>query len=175
MSKVSVVYWSQSGNTQAMAEAVAAGITEAGKEAEVVYVSDVNVADLTAEKAFALGCPAMGAEVLEEGEFEPFMESIDGSISGKTIVPGDKDLLYRALYNVLVNAAQAGGRGAAISVELREEGGRVLVSVADSGPGFDLKQLDSILTPSLPLKTAARALACPLSTASLPATAAPWK
>jgi len=65
MSKVSVVYWSQSGNTQAMAEAVAAGITEAGKEAEVVYVSDVNV--------------------LEEGEFEPFMESIDGSISGKTI------------------------------------------------------------------------------------------
>ena len=52
MSKVSVVYWSQSGNTQAMAEAVAAGITEAGKEAEVVYVSDVNVADLTAEKAF---------------------------------------------------------------------------------------------------------------------------
>ena len=47
MSKVSVVYWSQSGNTQAMAEAVAAGITEAGKEAEVVYVSDVNVADLT--------------------------------------------------------------------------------------------------------------------------------
>ena len=75
MSKVSVVYWSQSGNTQAMAEAVAAGITEAGKEAEVVYVSDVNVADLTAEKAFAL----------EEGEFEPFMESIDGSISGKTI------------------------------------------------------------------------------------------
>lgn len=85
MSKVSVVYWSQSGNTQAMAEAVAAGITEAGKEAEVVYVSDVNVADLIAEKAFALGCPAMGAEVLEEGEFEPFMESIDGSISGKTI------------------------------------------------------------------------------------------
>ena len=74
MSKVSVAYWSQSGNTQAMAEAVAAGITEAGKEAEVVYVSDVNVADLTAEKAFALGCPAMGAEVLEEGEFEPFME-----------------------------------------------------------------------------------------------------
>ena len=83
MSKVSVVYWSQSGNTQAMAEAVAAGITEAGKEAEVVYVSDVNVADLTAEKAFALGCPAMGAEVLEEGEFEPFMESIDGSISAR--------------------------------------------------------------------------------------------
>ena len=85
MSKVSVVYWSQSGNTQAMAEAVAAGITEAGKEAEVVYVSDVNVADLTAEKAFALGCPAMGAEVLEEGEFEPFFTALEGRLSGKKL------------------------------------------------------------------------------------------
>ena len=85
MSKVSVVYWSQSGNTQAMAEAVAAGITEAGKEAEVVYVSDVNVADLTAEKAFALGCPAMGAENLEEGEFEPFFEGIESKLSGKKV------------------------------------------------------------------------------------------
>ena len=85
MSKVSVVYWSQSGNTQAMAEAVAAGITEAGKEAEVVYVSDVNVADLTAEKAFALGCPAMGAEQLEESEFEPMFSDLEGSLNGKKI------------------------------------------------------------------------------------------
>ena len=85
MSKVSVVYWSQSGNTQAMAEAVAAGITEAGKEAEVVYVSDVNVADLTAEKAFALGCPAMGAEQLEESEFEPMFSDLEGSLNGKKV------------------------------------------------------------------------------------------
>ena len=85
MSKVSVVYWSQSGNTQARAEAVAAGITEAGKEAEVVYVSDVNVADLTAEKAFALGCPAMGAEQLEESEFEPMFSDLEGSLNGKKI------------------------------------------------------------------------------------------
>ena len=85
MSKVSVVYWSQSGNTQAMAEAVAAGITEAGKEAEVVYVSDVNDADLTAEKAFALGCPAMGAEQLEESEFEPMFSDLEGSLNGKKI------------------------------------------------------------------------------------------
>ena len=88
--------------------------------------------------------------------------SINSSISGKTIVPGDKDLLYRALYNVLVNAAQAGGRGAAISVELREEGGRVLVSVADSGPGFDLKQLDKYLDPFFTTKDGGTGLGLPI-------------
>ena len=67
MDKIYVVYWSQSGNTQAMAEAVGKGITDAGKEAEVVYVSDASIDELKAAKCFALGCPAMGAEVLEEG------------------------------------------------------------------------------------------------------------
>ena len=69
LDKIYVVYWSQSGNTQAMAEAVGAGITAAGKEAAVVDVSSVSTAELKNAKAFALGCPAMGAEVLEEGVF----------------------------------------------------------------------------------------------------------
>ena len=72
MSKISVVYWSQSGNTAAMAEAVAKGVTDAGKEAEIVFVSSASIDELKLETAFALGCPAMGAEVLEEGEMEPF-------------------------------------------------------------------------------------------------------
>ena len=63
MDKIYVVYWSQSGNTQAMAEAVGAGITAAGKEAAVVDVSSVSTDELKNAKAFALGCPAMGAEV----------------------------------------------------------------------------------------------------------------
>ena len=63
MSKISVVYWSQTGNTEAMAEAVGAGIA----------------------KVFALGCPAMGAEVLEEMEMEPFVEEVEGFAQGKTI------------------------------------------------------------------------------------------
>lgn len=57
MSKISVVYWSQTGNTQAMAEAVGAGITKAGKEADVVEVSGASMEDLKAAKVFALGCP----------------------------------------------------------------------------------------------------------------------
>ena len=85
MSKISVVYWSQTGNTQAMAEAVGAGITKAGKEADVVEVSGASMEDLKAAKVFALGCPAMGAEVLEEMEMEPFVEEVEGFAQGKTI------------------------------------------------------------------------------------------
>ena len=76
MSKISVVYWSQSGNTAAMAEAVAKGVTDAGKEAEIVFVSSASIDELKSETAFALGCPAMGAEVLEEGEMEPFVTEL---------------------------------------------------------------------------------------------------
>ncbi|MGN0328040.1 MAG: flavodoxin [Lachnospira sp.] len=85
MDKIYVVYWSQSGNTQAMAEAVGKGITDAGKEAAVVYVGDASIEELKNAKCFALGCPAMGAEVLEEVEMEPFVSEVEGIASGKTI------------------------------------------------------------------------------------------
>ena len=77
MDKIYVVYWSQTGNTQAMAEAIGKGITEAGKEAVVLEVG--------AASGFALGCPAMGAEVLEESEMEPFVCEVEGIANGKTI------------------------------------------------------------------------------------------
>ena len=73
MSKISVVYWSQTGNTQAMAEAVVEGIKGAGAEAELLEVGAASIDALKEEKAFALGCPAMGSEVLEESEMEPFV------------------------------------------------------------------------------------------------------
>ena len=82
---IQVVYWSQSGNTQAMAEAVAAGIRSAGKEANVVFVGDASLDELKNADVFAMGCPAMGAEVLEEYEMEPFVAEVEGFASGKTI------------------------------------------------------------------------------------------
>lgn len=85
MDKIYVVYWSQSGNTQAMAEAVGKGITDTGKEAAVVYVGDASIEELKKAKCFALGCPAMGAEVLEESEMDPFVSEVEGFASGKTI------------------------------------------------------------------------------------------
>lgn len=83
---VSVVYWSGTGNTQAMAEAVAEGIAEAGKEAAVIQVGAADAAALAAEEAFALGCPSMGAEQLEETEMEPFVEALEPLTAGKKIL-----------------------------------------------------------------------------------------
>lgn len=85
MSKITVAYWSGTGNTEAMAEAVGEGIKAAGKECAVVSVSDISASDLEGETSFALGCPAMGAEVLEEGEMEPFVSEVEGFAAGKTI------------------------------------------------------------------------------------------
>lgn len=82
---IRVVYWSGSGNTQAMAEAVAEGAIAAGAQAQAINVSDASVEDLKDETAFALGCPAMGAEVLEEDEMEPFVAEVEGIAAGKTI------------------------------------------------------------------------------------------
>lgn len=82
---IKIIYWSQSGCTKEMADAVAAGITANGKEAEVKEVSSVSAQDLQSESVFALGCPAMGAEVLEEDEMEPFVAELEQFASGKTI------------------------------------------------------------------------------------------
>ena len=83
---VSVVYWSGTGNTQAMAEAVAEGIKSAGADANVMEVGSADASALAAENAFALGCPSMGAEQLEEAEMEPFVEALEPLVSGKTIL-----------------------------------------------------------------------------------------
>ena len=83
---VSVVYWSGTGNTQVMAEAVAEGIRSAGAEANVLEVDDADAAALASEDAFALGCPSMGAEQLEETEMEPFVETLEPLVSGKKIL-----------------------------------------------------------------------------------------
>ena len=80
-----MIYWSGTGNTEEMAKLIAKGINESGLEAELINVADADISTIENEKAFILGCPSMGDEVLEESEFEPFMESIESAISGKTI------------------------------------------------------------------------------------------
>ena len=85
MSEVIVAFWTGTGNTAEMAEYVAEGIKEGGAEAKVVSVDDIRAADLKDAKAFALGCPSMGVEQLEESTMEPFVEEVCGFASGKTI------------------------------------------------------------------------------------------
>ena len=86
MSKIAVIYWSGTGNTQAMAEAVAEGAKNAGAQADLFSVSDTSADAAAAYDKLALGCPAMGAEVLEESEFEPFVTELEGRLSGKKVV-----------------------------------------------------------------------------------------
>lgn len=85
MSKLIVAYWSQTGNTESMANAIAKGAAEAGREAEALEISNVSLEDLKNSTSFALGCPAMGAEVLEEDEMEPFVQEVETFVNGKQI------------------------------------------------------------------------------------------
>ena len=81
--KAAVVYWSGTGNTAAMAELVLEGLKSAGAEAELMECSAVS--DLSSYDAVALGCPAMGAEQLEDSEFEPMFEGVKDSLAGKKV------------------------------------------------------------------------------------------
>ena len=85
MSKVAVVYWSGTGNTEAMANAVAEGAKEKGAEVTLFTASEFSSAKVAEFDGIAFGCPAMGAENLEESEFEPMFTDCEAALSGKKI------------------------------------------------------------------------------------------
>lgn len=85
MAKVAVVYWSGSGNTEAMANAVVEGAKEKGADVSLFFCSDFNEGMVGDYDAIAFGCPAMGAEVLEESEFEPMFTACGSKLGGKNI------------------------------------------------------------------------------------------
>mgnify|MGYP003247697349 CR=1 FL=1 len=86
MSKIAVVYWSGTGNTEAMANLVAESATSAGAETEVIPCADFS-ADKAAEyDAFAFGCPAMGSEELEYDEFQPMWDEVKETLGDKKVV-----------------------------------------------------------------------------------------
>ena len=85
MEKAIIVYWSSTGNTEAMANAIAEGVKAAGGTPELVFVDSVNGDELLAQPAFAIGCPAMGAEELDES-VDSFVTEIEGKVSGKNIL-----------------------------------------------------------------------------------------
>lgn len=83
---VGVFYWSGTGNTEAMANAVAEGVKEAGQDVLVQPVSAISVDDAAKYDKLALGCADMGAEQLEEVEFEPWFTELEGRLAGKQVV-----------------------------------------------------------------------------------------
>ena len=83
--KTAVVYWSGTGNTEAMAAAVYDGMKAAGADAEMLTASQFDASMVDEFEAIAFGCPAMGSEQLEETEFEPMWEAVKGKLAGKRI------------------------------------------------------------------------------------------
>ena len=85
MRKVAVVYWSGTGNTEAMAAAVAEGIREKGAEAALFTATEFDASMVDDFDAIAFGCPSMGAEQLEESEFEPMFSACEPKLQSKKI------------------------------------------------------------------------------------------
>ena len=85
MSKIAVVFWSGTGNTEQMAYAVMEGIKEKAAEAALFAASEFGASMEKQYDAIAFGCPAMGAEVLEETEFQPMWDACEGALGGKKV------------------------------------------------------------------------------------------
>ena len=85
MNKIAIIFWSGTGNTEMMANAIADGAKEAGAEVSLLPVTATSADQAAGFDRLALGCPAMGAEVLEEMEFEPFFTELESRLSGKRV------------------------------------------------------------------------------------------
>ena len=85
MSKIAVVYWSGTGNTESMADAVAQGAKDKGAEVKLFTPDSFNSSMVDEFDAIAFGCPAMGAEELEESEFEPMFSDCESKLGGKEV------------------------------------------------------------------------------------------
>ena len=86
MSKVAIVYWSGTGNTEAMADLIAQGVRAKGGTAHLIHASDFSSDKLDEFDAFAFGCPAMGNEELEDTEFLPMYDEVEPHLPGRTVV-----------------------------------------------------------------------------------------
>ena len=86
MSKVAVVFWSGTGNTEAMADQVAAGARAAGASVDIIQASDFGSDKIEGYDAVAFGCPAMGAEMLEDSEFEPMYDEVEPLLGNRKVV-----------------------------------------------------------------------------------------
>lgn len=86
MKKIPVVYWSGGGNTEEMANVIAKEIKNAGGDSKLSRVEDANLEEVKASDIIVLGCPAMGAEQLEESEFEPFFTELEENLKDKLVL-----------------------------------------------------------------------------------------
>ena len=122
MSKTAIIYWSGTGNTEAMAEAIFDGAKEVNPDTALFSVLEISADEAAAYDTLILGCPAMGAEVLEESEFDPFFTELEPKLSGKKVALfgsyGWGDGEWMRNWEERVNAAGAqllGGEGLTVN------------------------------------------------------------
>ena len=84
--KINIIYHSSTGNTEEMANLIASGAKENGAEVNLITMDGASIDDVKNCDIVLLGSPARGAENLEEMEVEPFVESIEGEVSGKKMI-----------------------------------------------------------------------------------------
>ena len=85
MADVLLVYWSGTGNTEIMAEKIKEGLESSGVSVDYRSVDAIETDEVSQFDKIVFGCPSMGVETLEEDEFEPFFEAVEGSLSGKKV------------------------------------------------------------------------------------------
>ena len=87
MSQINVIYWSATGNTKAMALAIAEGAKIEGVSVRLIEAGNASKEDVLSADAVALGCPSMGAEELDEEDMEPFVASLESEdLKGKPMI-----------------------------------------------------------------------------------------
>lgn len=129
MNQTAIIYWSGTGNTEAMAFAIADGAKAVQPDIAMFSVSDITADGAAGYDKLILGCPAMGAEVLEEDEFEPFFSELETALSGKKVALfgsyGWGDGEWMRLWETRVTEAGAlliGGAGLIIQEQPDEDG-----------------------------------------------------
>ena len=144
MKKAAVIYWSGTGNTEAMANAVLEGMKSAGADAVLLTASDVDGSAVGGYDAVALGCPAMGSEVLEDMEFEPMFDGCKSSIGGKrallfltehqTLELKEESILKDTRYDLLLVIANQGYTGSIMdAARAAGAGGGTLIHAKGTG------------------------------------------
>lgn len=111
MKKIAIIYWSGTGNTAAMASAVANGIKDAGADAVMLTASEFDASMMDSFDAVAFGCPSMGAEELEESEFAPMFDACEEKLSGK------KSLYSALMVGATENGCATGKRSANMTAQ----------------------------------------------------------
>ncbi len=84
--KVNIVYWTGSGNTLMIADALYQGAEDGGHTVNSVYVNDMSAEDFAKADILCLGCPAMSGEDIEEYEFRPYYEDLKPYLEGKKVI-----------------------------------------------------------------------------------------